>query len=167
MKRRGTGGLVQRRCCDGRGALVGCPNRGVIVVVSGVEPESKASTALGDWLRSLWRRGRTVGGLCTGAYALVTAGILKGHRFTMHWDNITAFSEPYPELPPTRQVVCIDDRVMTRAGGVAAADLMLKLIADRYGAALGQEVMNMCPDPTPRRNGSADHLPVRPAWHPA
>ena len=132
-----------------------------------MEPESKASTALGDWLRSLWRRGRTVGGLCTGAYALVTAGILKGHRFTMHWDNITAFSEPYPELPPTRQVVCIDDRVMTRAGGVAAADLMLKLIADRYGAALGQEVMNMCPDPTPRRNGSADHLPVRPAWHPA
>ena len=117
---------------------------GMVLVCSGVEPEGKASQALGDWLRSLWRRGRVVGGLCTGAYALAAAGILKGHRFTMHWDNIDAFAENHPDLLPARQVFCIDDRVMTCAGGVAAADLMLKLINDRFGPALGQEVMNMC-----------------------
>lgn len=117
---------------------------GMVLVCSGVEPEGKASIALGDWLRSLWRRGRVVGGLCTGAYALAAAGILKGHRFTMHWDNIDAFAENHPDMLPARQVFCIDDRVMTCAGGVAAADLMLKLINDRFGPALGQEVMNMC-----------------------
>lgn len=117
---------------------------GIVLVCSGVEPEGKASVALGDWLRSLWRRGRVVGGLCTGAYALAQAGILKGHRFTMHWDNIDAFAENHADLCPARQVFCIDDRVMTCAGGVAAADLMLKLINDRFGPALGQEVMNMC-----------------------
>ncbi len=117
---------------------------GIVLVVSGVEPEGKASVALGDWLRGLWRRGRMVGGLCTGAYALAQAGILKGRRFTMHWDNTTAFSENFPDLEPSRQVFSIDDRVMTCAGGVAAADLMLKLISDRFGAELGQEVMNMC-----------------------
>lgn len=117
---------------------------GIVLVCSGVEPEGKASVALGDWLRALWRKGRVVGGLCTGAYALATAGILKGHRFTMHWDNIIAFAENHPDLQPARQVFCIDDRVMTCAGGVAAADLMLKLINDRFGPALGQEVMNMC-----------------------
>ena len=73
---------------------------GIILVVSGVEPEGKASVALGDWLRGLWRRGRMVGGLCTGAYALAQAGILKGRRFTMHWDNTTAFSENFPDLEP-------------------------------------------------------------------
>jgi AraC family transcriptional regulator, glycine betaine-responsive activator len=117
---------------------------GIILVCSGVEPEGKASQALGDWLRNLWRRGRIVGGLCTGAYALARAGILQGHRFTMHWDNIAAFIENHPELLPARQVYCIDDRVMTCAGGVAAADLMLTLINDRFGATLSQEVMNMC-----------------------
>jgi transcriptional regulator GlxA family with amidase domain len=117
---------------------------GLILVCSGVEPEGKASAALGDWLRALWRRGKTVGGLCTGAYALATAGILKGHRFTMHWDNIDAFAENHPDLTPARQVFCIDERVMTCAGGIAAADLMLKLINDRFGPGLGQEVMNMC-----------------------
>ena len=118
--------------------------QGLVLVCSGVEPEGKASVALGDWLRGLWRRGRVVGGLCTGAYALAQAGILKGHRFTMHWDNIAAFAENHPDMAPARQVFCIDDRVMTCAGGVAAADLMLKLINDRFGPALGQEVMNMC-----------------------
>lgn len=117
---------------------------GIVLVVSGVEPEGKATAALGDWLRGLWRRGRVVGGLCTGAYALATAGILKGRKFTLHWDNIPGFAELHPDMAPARQVFCIDDRVMTCAGGVAAADLMLKLIADRHGAALGQEVMNMC-----------------------
>lgn len=117
---------------------------GIIFACSGVEPEGKASAALGDWLRGLWRRGRTVGGLCTGAYSLAQAGILRGKRFTMHWDNIDAFIENHPDLAPSRQVFCIDERVMTCAGGVAAADLMLKLIADRFGAALAQQVMNMC-----------------------
>jgi transcriptional regulator GlxA family with amidase domain len=126
------------------GAWPNSKPEGLVLVCSGVEPEGKASNALGDWLRALWRRGKTVGGLCTGAYALATAGILKGHRFTMHWDNIDAFAENHPDLIPARQVFCIDDRVMTCAGGIAAADLMLKLINDRFGSSLGQEVMNMC-----------------------
>ena len=137
------------------GAWADARPEGIIFVCSGVEPEGKASVALGDWLRGLWRRGRTVGGLCTGAYALAAAGILGGRRFTMHWDNIDAFAENHPNLTPSRQVFCIDDRVMTCAGGVAAADLMLKLIADRFGAALAQQVMNMCL--LTRRRDEADH----------
>ena len=126
------------------GDWVGTMPDGIILVCSGVEPEGKASAALADWLRGLWRRGRIVGGLCTGAYALARAGILKGRRFTLHWENIEGFAETYPDLPPARQVFTIEDRVMTCAGGVAAADLMLKLIHDRFGAVLSQEVMNMC-----------------------
>lgn len=137
------------------GAWADAKPEGIILVCSGVEPEGKASAALGDWLRGLWRRGRIVGGLCTGAYALAAAGILKGHRFTMHWDNIAAFAENHSDLNPARQVFCIDDRVMTCAGGVAAADLMLKLINDRFGAELGQEVMNMCL--LTQRRDEADH----------
>jgi AraC family transcriptional regulator, glycine betaine-responsive activator len=126
------------------GPVAGADPKGFVLVCSGVEPELQGSAALGDWLRSQWRRGRTVGGLCTGAYALARAGILKGHRFTLHWENIQGFTESWPDLEPARQVFCIDDRIVTCAGGVAAADLMLKLINDWYGSALSQEVMNMC-----------------------
>lgn len=126
------------------GAFGGTQPDGVVFVCSGVEPDEQTSAALGDWLRGLWRRGRVVGGLCTGAYALARAGILKNSRFTLHWENIAGFSETYPDLHAARQVFCIDDRIMTCAGGVAAADLMLKLIHDKFGVVLSQEVMNMC-----------------------
>lgn len=125
------------------GPLSAAQPGGYVLICSGVEPESNTTAAIADWVRSQWRRGRTVGGLCTGAYALAKAGILKGRRFTLHWENISGFTEAYPEIEPARQVFCIDDRIVTCAGGVAAADLMLKLIHDRFGARLSQEVMNM------------------------
>ncbi len=126
------------------GAFGGTQPDGIVLVCSGVEPEDQVSAALGDWLRALWRRGRIVGGLCTGAYALARAGILKDRRFTLHWENLAGFTETYPDLHAARQVFCIDERIVTCAGGVAAADLMLKIINDRYGMVLSQEVMNMC-----------------------
>ncbi len=126
------------------GAFGTAQPEGIVLVCSGVEPEHQASAALADWLRALWRRGRVVGGLCTGAYALARAGILKGRRFTLHWENLTGFSETYPDLTAARQVFCIDERIVTCAGGVAAADLMLEIIHERFGIAVSQEVMNMC-----------------------
>ena len=125
------------------GPLSEAQPEGYVLICSGVEPEQNTPASVADWLRGQWRRGRVVGGLCTGAYTLARAGILKGRRFTLHWENISGFMESYPEITPARQVFCIDDRIVTCAGGVAAADLMLQLIHDRYGAALSQEVMNM------------------------
>ncbi|WP_374646843.1 GlxA family transcriptional regulator [Tabrizicola sp.] len=117
---------------------------GYVLVCGGVEPDAACSPALTDWLRAQWRHGRIVGGLCTGAYALARAGILDRRRFTLHWENIRSFSELFPKLTPEWQVFCVDDRIVTCAGGVAAADLVLKLIDDHCGPELSQTVMNMC-----------------------
>ena len=81
--------------------------------------------------------------MCTGAYALTRAGILDGRRFALHWENIRSFSELFPRLRPVSQVYCLDDRIVTCAGGVAAADLLLRLIDDHLGAELSQVVVNM------------------------
>lgn len=51
---------------------------GIILVCSGVEPEGKASQALGDWLRALWRRGRIVGGLVYRGLCAGPRGDLAG-----------------------------------------------------------------------------------------
>ena len=115
-----------------------------VLVCGGVLPERACTPALTSWIRKQWRLGRTVGGLCTGAYALARAGILSGKRFTLHWENLTSFAEKYPDLAPERRIFCIEDRIVTCAGGVASADLALKLIHDFYGEALSQSVMNMC-----------------------
>ncbi|HEY0214335.1 MAG TPA: GlxA family transcriptional regulator [Paenirhodobacter sp.] len=128
--------------CDGPMPAEAPP--GYVLICGGVEPERNISPAIGNWVRLAWRRGCTVGGLCTGAYALARAGILKGRKFTLHWENIAGFCETFPDLAPRRQIYCIDDRIVTCAGGVAAADLALQIISDTCGAVLGQEVMDMC-----------------------
>lgn len=122
------------------GAFGSSQPEGVARVCSGVEPEHQAGAVLADWLRGLWRRG----GGGTGAYALARTGILKGRRFTLHWENLTGFAETFPDLTAVRQVFCIDGRIVTCAGGVAAADLMLEIIHERFGITLSQEVKNMC-----------------------
>lgn len=117
---------------------------GYVMICGGVTPDRTMSRALGNWVRAQWRRGRTVGGLCTGAYALARAGILGGRRFTLHWENIAGFSETFPELRPMQQIFCVDDRIISCAGGVAAADLALHLISTHCGAKLAGTVMGMC-----------------------
>ena len=126
------------------GALPREAPSGYVLVCGGVEPEVTTTAQLADWIRAQWRRGRIVGSLCSGAYTLARAGILKGRRFTLHWENIPGFREIYPDLEPSERVYCIDDRVITCAGGVAAAELALRLISDHCGPDLGQAAMNMC-----------------------
>lgn len=117
---------------------------GYVLVCGGVTPEKTMSRELGNWLRAQWRRGRVIGGLCTGTYALAHAGILSGHHFTLHWENIPGFCEKFPDLEPERRIFCMDDRILSCAGGVAAADLSLALIAQHYGAPFARVVMEMC-----------------------
>lgn len=115
-----------------------------VLICGGVEPQAGCNSELTDWARKQWRHGKTVGGLCTGAYALARAGLLHGRRFTLHWENFSNFVEKYPDLKPERRIFCIDDRIITSAGGIASTELALKLIDDYYGPELSLAVMNMC-----------------------
>jgi AraC family carnitine catabolism transcriptional activator len=40
----------------------------------------------------------TLGAIDTGACVLAEAGLLDGHRLTLHWEAIDAFKESYPQL---------------------------------------------------------------------
>lgn len=57
-------------------------------VCAGEAPETAIPGGLPDQLRQIWRRGGTVGAMGSGAFALAAAGILAGHRFTLHWDHL-------------------------------------------------------------------------------
>jgi AraC family carnitine catabolism transcriptional activator len=93
-RRRGAGEqwhVGQRR----RGA--GAAEKGAtLLVVAGFEPLQFATPALEHWLRRLDHDGVTLGAIDTGACILAEAGLLDGHRLTLHWEAIDAFKESYP-----------------------------------------------------------------------
>jgi AraC family transcriptional regulator, glycine betaine-responsive activator len=112
----------------------------VIVVCAGLDVRSHTTPALLAWLRRAARRGPVIGGLCTAAHTLAAAGILDGRRATIHWENQDGFLEDFAEVDLTRSVFVIDGNRLTSAGGTAAIDLMLTLIADDHGKDLANAV---------------------------
>lgn len=91
-----------------------------------------------------YRFGGTVGGICTGAVALARAGLLRGRRFTLHWENQPGFIETFPEQMPSDSRFEVDGRVMTCGGGAASTDMMLSLIAADHGSDFAAMVSDMC-----------------------
>lgn len=115
-----------------------------VFICSGVDGYLAASEKTVSWLRSLAQHGRTVGGLCTGAFTLARAGLLTGKRFTLHWENQSAFEENFPDLPIANQLYCRDGAILTCGGGNACVDMMVSLIKEHHGDGLAVQVLEMC-----------------------
>ena len=91
-------------------------------------------------LRGLARSGVAIGGVCTGSLALARAGLLSGHRCTIHWENVGSFVESYPELDVTATLYEIDRGRYTCSGGTAPLDMMINSIASDHGEDLAISV---------------------------
>ena len=111
-----------------------------VIVCGGVDVHRHEDRALLAWLRKIDRRGVDLGAICTGGHVLAKAGLLDGHRCTVHWENLDAFTEDFPDIDVTAQLFEIDRNRFTCAGGTAAADMMLHMIAMQHGHELAGEV---------------------------
>ena len=111
-----------------------------IVVCAGLELRDAATKPVLTWLRKQSRRGIAMGAVCTGAHILAKAGLLDGKRCTIHWENQAAFAEEFPEAELCNLLYVTDESTFTCAGGTAAADMMLHLIAEDHGPDLSSLV---------------------------
>ncbi|CAM3603321.1 HTH-type transcriptional regulator CdhR [Pseudomonas reidholzensis] len=112
----------------------------MLLVVAGFEPLAHFGPLLQQALRRFDHEGVILGGIDTGAMLLAEAGLLDGHRATLHWEALEAFKERYPRLQATQELFEIDRRRITCAGGTASIDLMLDLIAQAHGSELAVQV---------------------------
>ncbi|KAA5607452.1 helix-turn-helix domain-containing protein [Roseospira marina] len=116
------------------------PDADAVVVCAGLGMEGYDSPEVTRWLRRHARRGVPVGGLCTGPLALAAAGLLKGYRCTIHWENVESFVEQFPDLAITATLYEIDRDRFTCAGGTSALDMMIAIIREEHGRALAVRV---------------------------
>ncbi len=86
-----------------------------------------------NWLRRLDRMGCSVGGITSGSWILAHAGLLTGYRSTIHWQEMTAFKEQFPNLEVSNHLFELDGQRFTCAGGMAALDMILTMIGQRHG----------------------------------
>ena len=94
-------------------------------------------------LRAAARRFDTLAGLDTGSWLLAQAGLLDGHRATIHWDELDRFSEWVSEVDVQKEGVIYDRNRITCGGASTAFALAMQLIEKQQGAALRLRVENL------------------------
>lgn len=96
------------------------------------------------WLQRLASQGVALGGIDTGVYYLAKAGLLKGYRCTVHWEDKEALSQEFPELLVSSRLVEVDRDRYTCSGGVSPLELMTYLLRRPPGSReLAQQVSDL------------------------
>jgi transcriptional regulator GlxA family with amidase domain len=92
------------------------------------------------WLRAAAPRARRVASVCTGAFALATAGLLEGRRATTHWAYCGSLAGEHPGIDVDAEPIYVrDGAVWTSAGVTAGMDLTLAMVEDDLGRAVALE----------------------------
>ena len=151
----------------GAAALPDAPNISTLFVCAGGNPAGFRHQPTFARLRRLSRQGVRIGGISGGPYLLARAGLLRGCRFTLHWEHAAAFAEEFPELDLRRSLFEIDRDRPTSSGGTAPLDMMHALIAQAHGPGLAAAVSDwflqteIRTGSAPQRLGVRDRLGVR------
>lgn len=146
------------------GPLAAPNDADLVFVCAGLHTDARPQQAFAVALRRALRQGGAIGAISAGAFVLARAGLLDGHRCTIHWEYRPAFVERHPQIDCTHALFEIDRRRYTCAGGVASMDLMLSLIARDQGPGLSHAVANQFQlerirtARDPQRSGAAGYL---------
>ncbi|WP_207031426.1 GlxA family transcriptional regulator [Salinicola sp. DM10] len=142
--------------CD----LNSAPSLSRVAVCAGFEPDRGLTRRFSQWLHRRAGEGVLLGGIDTGPVLLAEMGLLDGHRVTLHWESLPAFRERFPALEAVESLYELDARCFTCAGGAAAMDLALELIARDHGQALADDTAEQLIHARLRPREEAQRLPL-------
>lgn len=111
-------------------------NPDFLIVSSSWEPEAHVSPTIRAALRRAARRRVTLGGIDTGAFILAHAGLLTGHKATVHYEHIDAFQELFRDTEVLETLWVFDGQRITCCGGAAATEFALHIVQMLHGGAL-------------------------------
>lgn len=122
------------------GGLAAAEGADVLIVVAGFSQAEGADRRLIRALRRMAGRFRAIGGIDAGAWVLARAGLLEGHRATVHWEDLEDFAAAWPGVDVVPDRFVLSGPRFTAGGAAPATDLMLHLIERRLGAPLALQV---------------------------
>ncbi len=122
------------------GPLEAAAGADALVVIAGFRQAEVATRPLIRTLRRMARDFRAIGGIDAGAWVLARAGLLDGHRATVHWEDLEDLAAAHPAVEVLPQRYVLSGPRFTAGGAAPATDLMLHLIRARHGPALALQV---------------------------
>ena len=94
------------------------------------------SETLVTWIADRARQAKRVASVCTGAFLLGAAGLLRDRRAVTHWDWCGKLACEFPSVRVEADPIFIrEDNLATSAGVTAGIDLMLAFVEEDLGHA--------------------------------
>ncbi len=110
-------------------------------------------------VRAAHEGGARVASICSGAFVLAAAGLLKGRRATTHWMHAALLAKQYPDTEVDPSVLYIDDgTVLTSAGTAAGIDLCLHIVRTDHGTAVANALARRLVTAPHRPGGQAQFI---------
>jgi transcriptional regulator GlxA family with amidase domain len=122
------------------GPLAHATEAEALIVVAGYRLNEVATRPLIRDLRRIAPCFQLVGGIDAGPWVLARAGLLDGHRATVHWEDLEDLAASHPDIDVVPDRFVIDRNRVTISGAAPAQDFMLHLIRSRHGGALARQV---------------------------
>jgi transcriptional regulator GlxA family with amidase domain len=102
----------------------------VLLVPGGEVSTELERPAVIDWIRQTAGSVAVTASVCTGAFLLAQAGLLRGRRATTHWEDLDDLRRRFPEVIVEAGSPWIDEgELVTSAGISAGLDMSLHLVA--------------------------------------
>jgi AraC family transcriptional regulator, transcriptional activator FtrA len=129
------------------------------VVVLPTDRLERVPPEIFDALRRSHARGCRIVSLCTGAFVLAEAGLLKGRRATTHWSECDDLARRYPSVSVDPAVLYVDEGdILTSAGSAASIDLCLHIVRSDYGTEVATRLARQLVVPPQRDGGQAQFI---------
>ena len=123
--------------------LVLAPSDTVLVAGAEAGPlvHATADPKLRRFLLAAQQRVERLGSVCTGAFILGAAGLLRGKRATTHWAGRRQLAEMFPGAQVNDDALYVQDgRLWTSAGVTTGIDMALAMVEQDHGPALKAQV---------------------------
>jgi transcriptional regulator GlxA family with amidase domain len=132
-----------------------------VIVCGGWHVSQNTTDPILRGLRAVNQKGIGLGSTCTGSYILAKAGLLEGLRCSVHWENIGALADLFPNVHVSRNVYTIDVNRYTCSGGTSPIDMMLHFIKQQCGPEVSSGVAEQFVYERIRSSGDRQRIPLK------
>ncbi len=116
------------------------PDIDVLIVSGGVHTHELDKTEVINWVAAQSKRVALIASVCTGAFILAKAQVIKKHKVTTHWEDIEDLKEAFPELTVVKDVRWVDEGDLVTSGGISAGiDMSLHLVSKLQSLSLAED----------------------------
>ncbi len=106
------------------------PEINVLIIPGGIVTDEMVKDHIVSWILNSSNIADITGSVCTGAFLLAKAGLLKFKRATTHWEDIDDLISMFPDIKIKKNVRWVDEGPIVTAAGISAGiDMSLHLIS--------------------------------------